>query len=154
MKRTFVKFIASGFYTGYSPLVPGTTGTVPAWLLAYFVVKDNLLLIIPVTLAMCVLSVWSATEAEKIFGHDAKKIVTDEWAGMFITLLFVPWSLTNYLIGFVAFRLFDVIKLPPAAQAERLPRGWGVTMDDVVAGIQANIVTQVAIYILNRVGST
>jgi len=154
MKRTFVKFIASGFYTGYSPLVPGTTGTVPAWLLAYFVVKDNLLLIIPVTLAMCVLSVWSATEAEKIFGHDAKKIVTDEWAGMFITLLFVPWSLTNYLIGFGAFRLVDVIKLPPAAQAERLPRGWGVTMDDVVAGIQANIVTQVAIYILNRVGST
>jgi len=152
MKRGFIKFIASGLYTGYSPIVPGTTGTVPAWLLAYFVVKDDLALILPVTVAMIILSVWSATEAEKIFGHDAKKIVTDEWAGMFITLLFVPYSLTNYLIGFVAFRAFDVIKIPPAAQAERLPRGWGVTMDDVVAGVQACIVTHIAVYIMSRMG--
>ncbi len=151
MKRGFIKFIASGLYTGYSPIVPGTTGTVPAWLLAYFVVKDNLWAFVTVTAIMCILSVWSATEAEKIFGHDAKKIVTDEWAGMFITLLFVPYSLTNYLIGFVAFRAFDVIKIPPAAQAERLPRGWGVTMDDVVAGIQANILTHIAVFILNRI---
>ena len=46
------------------------------------------------------------------------------------------------------------IKLPPAAQAERLPRGWGVTMDDVVAGIQANILTHIAIYILTRINAT
>jgi phosphatidylglycerophosphatase A len=73
--------------------------------------------------------------------------VIDEWAGMFVALLFVPVTLTNYLIAFVAFRAFDVIKLPPAAQSERLPIGWGVTMDDIVAGIQANVFTQIVIWI-------
>lgn len=79
-------------------------------------------------------------------GHDSRYIVIDEWAGMFVAVLFVPWSLTNYIIAFFAFRIFDVIKLPPAARFEKLPAGWGITMDDIAAGVQANLVVQ--IYIL------
>lgn len=154
MKRTFVKLVASGFYTGYSPLVPGTTGTVPAWLIAWFLIGGNQVALGIASVIMFFVSVWSATEAEKIYGHDAKKIVADEWIGMFLTLLFVPYSLVNYGIGFVAFRVFDVIKIPPAAQAERMPRGWGVTMDDVVAAVQANIATQVIIWAIARYGNS
>jgi phosphatidylglycerophosphatase A len=95
-------------------------------------------------------SVWTAQKMEPVLGHDARKIVIDEWTGMFLTLMFIPYSLVNYVIAFAAFRLFDVIKLPPAGQSERLPGGWGVTMDDVVAGIQANIVTQAVIFVLDR----
>lgn len=154
MKRALVKFIASGLYTGYSPIVPGTTGTVPAWLIAWFLLGHNQIILGAATVLMFFLSVWSATEAEKIFGHDAKAIVTDEWIGMFISVLLIPHTLTAYLIAFVAFRLFDVIKIPPAAQAERLPVGWGVTMDDVVAGIQANIATWVVLWGLARFVNT
>jgi len=150
MKRALVKLLASGFGTGYSPIVPGTTGTVPAWLIAWFLVGGDQTVLIGATVVMCALSVWLAHEAEKLYGHDAKKIVSDEWAGMFISVLFVPFTLTNYIIAFVAFRAFDVLKIPPAAQAERLPGGWGVTMDDVVAGVQANVSTQILIWLLAR----
>lgn len=95
------------------------------------------------------LSIYLASAAENIFGHDSKKIVIDEWAGMMIALIFVPYSLLNYTIAFVAFRLLDAIKIPPASTAERLPSGWGVTADDIVAGIQANILTQLIVYVIN-----
>ena len=68
---------------------------------------------------------------------------------MFITLILVPYSLLNYTIAFVAFRGFDAVKIWPANVAENLPRGWGVTADDVVAGIQANLFTHLIIYIIN-----
>lgn len=100
------------------------------------------------TAVVLALSVWSAGEAEKLFGHDARKIVIDEWAGMLIAFWLLPYSLTNYAIAFIAFRAFDVVKIPPARQCERLPGGWGVTMDDVVAGIQANLFTQLVIWIM------
>ncbi len=142
--RTFLaKLIATGLFSGYIKPFPGTWGTLPAWLIAFFLIGNNLTLLAVVTAVTSVVSIWSAGEAEKLFGHDAKKIVIDEWAGMFLTLLFVPFSLGAYITGFVAFRAFDVLKIAPAAQLENLPRGWGVTMDDIMAGIYANIVTQV-----------
>lgn len=145
-KAHFVKLIASGLYSGYSPTVPGTTGTLPALALAWFLVGQNDTAMIITALIMTGLSVWFASEAEALFGHDAKKIVIDEWAGMFIALLFLPYTWQCYLLAFVAFRLFDVLKILGAAQAEKLPRGWGVTADDVVAGIQANLFSQAVIY--------
>lgn len=154
MKNGFVKLVASGLYSGYSPIIPGTTGSVPPWLITWFLFAGDQLVLGIATIVMFFISVWAASEAELLYGHDAKKIVTDEWIGMFLTLLFVPYSLLNYIIGFVAFRVFDVVKIPPAAQAERLPRGWGVTMDDVVAGVQANILTQIIIRLIAHFGNS
>ena len=147
-KDAIIKFLATGFYSGCSPTIPGTTGTIPAWLIAFFLIRGNTMILGIAAVVMTLLSVVIATIAEGILGHDSKKIVVDEWAGMFITLLFVPYSLANYIIAFVTFRGFDAIKIYPADRAERLPRGWGVTADDVVAGIQANILTYLIIYIL------
>ena len=146
MKNWLTKCFATGLFTGYSPTVPGTVGTLPAWLIAWFIIGDNQSLLIAGTVVMTMASVWLATLAEPLFGHDAKKIVIDEWAGMFVSLLLIPYQWEYYLLAFAAFRVFDVLKIPPAAQAERLPRGWGVTADDIVAGIQANLVTQAAIW--------
>ncbi|HKK20104.1 MAG TPA: phosphatidylglycerophosphatase A [candidate division Zixibacteria bacterium] len=148
MRDFITKLIATGLFSGCGKPFPGTWGTIPAWLIAFFFIKDNLPVMGVVTVVTIIISIWSATEAEKLFGHDAKKIVIDEWAGMFITLLLVPYSLTAYAIGFVAFRAFDVVKVPPAAQLEGLPKGWGVTMDDVMAGIYANIATQLIVRFL------
>ena len=148
------KLTATGMYSGYSPLVPGTVGTIPAWLIAFLLIRGDPSILAVVAAAVFIVSVWSAGKAEQMLGHDSKKIVIDEWAGMFLALLFVPYSFGNYLIAFFAFRAFDVIKLPPAARAEKLPGGWGVTMDDVVAGIQANVMTQVVLLVVGWFGSS
>ncbi len=148
MYKNFLIFISTGCYTGFLKPFPGTWGTIPAWLIAFFFIKDDLFLLSIVTVVTFFISVWAAGKAEDYFGHDARKIVIDEWAGMFVALLFVPYSLVNYGIAFVSFRAFDVIKIPPARQLEKLPGGWGVTMDDIVAGIHANLFTQLVIYLM------
>ncbi len=124
----------------------------PAWLIAYFLIGGRLngyAMIIAAALSI-IISILLASAAEKFYGHDSKKIVIDEWAGMMITLILVPYSLINYIIAFIAFRFFDAVKIPPASNVEKLPSGWGVTADDVVAGVQANLLTQLLIYIINN----
>ncbi len=152
MKTALAKLIATGLYSGFGRPFPGTWGTIPAWLIGFFIIRGDQVLLGAAALLASVLSVWSAGEAEKVYGHDARKIVIDEWAGMFVTLLFVPHTLLAYGMAFVAFRVFDVIKLWPAAQAERLPGGWGITMDDIAAGVQANIAVQIILWGLTRWG--
>ncbi len=147
MREFFVKFVATGLFSGYMRPYAGTWGTIPAWLIGWFLLRGD---VVGLSVAAAVsfgLSVWSAGEAEKLFGHDARKIVMDEWTGMFITLLFIPPDIVWYGAAFFAFRLFDVVKIPPARQMENLPGGWGVTMDDVIAGIQANIALHIVIYL-------
>ena len=153
MKKFIAKMLAKGFWSGYFPITPGTFGSIPPWLIAFFLIQNNLLGLIMAATAATIVSVWSAGEAEKELGHDARKIVIDEWAGMFITLLFVPYSLINYAIAFFVFRALDVVKIYPARQAERLPAGWGITMDDVVAGVQSNLVTHLIIWLIKQSSS-
>ncbi len=147
-KGTIVKAIASGFYSGYSPIVPGTTGTIPAWLIAYFIIRADPVILPVAAIITLLFSVYISGKAEPILGHDAKKIVIDEWAGMFVTLVVVPFSLLNYVIAFLSFRALDAVKFFPANAAEKLPRGWGVTADDLVAGIQANLLTHLIVFVL------
>jgi phosphatidylglycerophosphatase A len=152
MYQKIVLAAATGLYSGYLRPFSGTWGTIPAWGLAFFVTGGQLLLHIAITIVLLFISVWASGEAEKTLGQDSKSIVIDEWAGMFVAVLFVPVSLTNYLIAFAAFRFFDVVKLPPAAQFERLPGGWGVTMDDIVAGVHACIVVHGYLWIMRMIG--
>lgn len=148
-----IKFLASGFCSSFRKdiiPIPGTRGTVPIWLIAYFLVRGNQPVTIGLAIGITILSVYLSGKAEKYWGHDAKEIVIDEWAGMMITLILVPYSLINYIAAFVFFRLTDIIKIPPARNAEKLPGGWGITIDDVVAGIQANILTHLFVYVVNN----
>ena len=151
MKLAATKCIATGFYSGYMKPYPGTWGTIPAWLIAYFLVGGHTALLAVAIILTFLVSVWSSGAAEKELGHDARRIVIDEWAGMLVAVMFLPYNLSAYLMAFVAFRFYDVIKLPPAAQFERLPRGWGITMDDVVAGIQANLTVHLILFVAARV---
>lgn len=147
MKQGFVTFIATGMWSGLLRPFSGTWGTIPAWAVAFFLTGSNASLHIVMTIVLTAISVWSAGQAEKWLGQDAKSIVIDEWAGMFVAVLFVPVTLANYLAAFVAFRFFDVVKLWPASQFERLPGGWGVTMDDIAAGAHACIVVHLYLWL-------
>jgi phosphatidylglycerophosphatase A len=83
------------------------------------------------------LGVWAASGAEKYFGRvDPGHVVIDEVVGQLLTFLVRPDASWKWLLaGFVLFRIFDVVKPFPARQAERLPGGWGIMTDDVVAGL-------------------
>jgi len=147
MKNFLVKLFATGLFTGYLRPFPGTWGTIPAWLIAWFLLKGDPTLTWAAAILTTLLSTALASLAEPMLGHDSRKIVIDEWAGMFVALLFVPHSLEMYIASFVAFRVFDVIKLWPARRFEKLPGGLGVTADDIAAGIHTIIFVQIVIYV-------
>jgi phosphatidylglycerophosphatase A len=148
--KQLTRFLATGAYSGYFPIVPGTVGTIPAWLIAWFFLGHSTTVLVVATIVTTAISVWSATGAETFLGHDSKKIVIDEWAGMFISLLFLPYRLEIYLAAFLFFRFYDVIKPFPAGHCESYPRGWGVTLDDVFAGIYANLTCWLCLFALGR----
>ena len=96
---------------------------------------------LPVFLALLVagtgVAVWAAGEAEHVLGHDANAISIDEAVGQSITLLFVPHTIVAFTAAFLLFRLFDIWKPLGAREIQKLPGGWGVVADDVIAGIVA-----------------
>jgi len=144
--KGFVRLLATGIYTGEMRPFPGTWGTLPGFALCIFLFGFGVELQIGITIVTIFLSVLFASLAERDLGHDAKPIVIDEIAGIMVTLVFVPRVWYYYVLGFLFFRAMDVIKLPPARQSESLPSGWGITADDVMAGIYANLLLQVVIY--------
>lgn len=144
------KVIASGFGSGYSPFAPGTAGSLVALIpvaLCFYLnwpsetssISLNTIILI-LTMVFLVLGILSSNKLEKLWGHDAQKIVVDEMVGQWIALLFIPISWLNILLAFILFRLFDIFKPWPIRNAEKWPAGWGVMGDDVLAGIFANIV--------------
>ncbi len=101
--------------------------------------------------ALFALGVWAAGEAEKFFGRtDPGQVVVDEVVGQMLTFLLLPHATWKWLVGgFLLFRAFDIVKPFPARQAERIPRGWGIMLDDVVAGLYSLAVLAV-IGLVNR----
>ena len=88
-----------------------------------------------------IVGVWSATEAERHFGGvDPGPVVIDEVVGMLMTLALHPVTIAGALVGFVVFRILDVIKPWPARQLEDLPAGFGIVLDDAMAGVYGNLI--------------
>jgi len=129
------KLIASGLGTGYSPLAPGTAGSALAVAIAWLMRSHwETPLALVFTLWAALVGVGVCNRMEKVWGHDNGRMVIDEVAGQWLTLSFVPLNPFTAVAGFFLFRALDIIKPPPARQAEKLPRGWGVMADDLVAG--------------------
>ncbi|MFH2056619.1 MAG: phosphatidylglycerophosphatase A [bacterium] len=146
MREFIVKLTASGLGTGYAPIFPGTWGTIPGVVIAWLLFGYSWPLQVGLTMAMLAVGVWAASAAEHYYGHDGKKIVIDEVAGIMVAYLWVPVLWQYYLLGFVIFRILDIIKPFPAARWESLPRGWGVMADDFVVGVYTGVVLQILIY--------
>lgn len=138
-------FIATFGYTGLSPKMPGTVASFAAALLIGFAAPSNQTLLILIVISF-LLGLWSCPYVEKMLGQkDPGRVVIDEVLGILITFLILPVSLNWFVVflGFFFFRVFDITKFFPVNQAERLPGGYGVMLDDVVAGIYANLCLQV-----------
>ena len=135
-------FVATCGYLGYVPIAPGTFGSALG-LGVFFAVRETAS--VPVEVAAIVVlfavGVWSGTVAEHHFGGiDPGPVVIDEVVGMLITLAFIPVTLTGAVVGFVVFRVLDVVKPWPSASFEKLPGGLGVMADDGMAAIYGNLV--------------
>ena len=102
---------------------------------------------IGIVVLISVLGIFIAGEAENIYGRkDCPHIVIDEIAGMLTTLVLLPQGIGFLLAGFIAFRIFDILKPFPVGLAERrLPGGWGIMMDDILAGVYAGLVVRVGV---------
>lgn len=147
--RKQIKFITSFFYLGHSPFMPGTMGSLGG-LAVYFLVRSNEVLYGFIIIFLFFLGVLFAGEAEKIYRRkDAGMIVIDEACGMLLALYFVPSSMFSVILGFLLFRLLDILKPPPAKSVERLAGSMGIMFDDVIAAIYTNLILQ----IIFRVGS-
>jgi phosphatidylglycerophosphatase A len=143
-------FLATAAYTGYFPIAPGTVGSVVG--VAIFCAVRHLFPVYADSIGIAVtlvVGIWSAGIVEKKLGlKDPGPVVIDEVLGMWLTLAFLPITLTGLIVGFVIFRVFDVIKPFPANRAERLPGGWGIMLDDAVCGVYAQIVLRLLIFVV------
>jgi phosphatidylglycerophosphatase A len=132
--------VATMFGAGRAPAVPGTFGTLaavpPAVLLAHLLPPWGFAL---ATGVLAFLAIWTSGVAARAMGlKDPRPVVIDEAAGLFVTLLYLPVGVETVAIGFVLFRLMDILKPFPARRAEDLPGGWGIVVDDLIAGAYAN----------------
>jgi phosphatidylglycerophosphatase A len=138
----FILILATGFGVGYSPIAPGTLGTLLAIPVYYFLSAIPSPIYEITLIGFFFLSVWISENAEIFFGKkDDQRIVIDEMMGFLTTMLWVPKTVHFIIIGFFLFRLFDILKPFPIRRLEkRLKGGYGVVLDDVIAGVYANIV--------------
>jgi phosphatidylglycerophosphatase A len=138
----FISLLATGFGVGYSPVAPGTLGTLIAIPVYYFLSAIPSPIYEITLIGFFFLSVWISENAEIFFGKkDDQRIVIDEMMGFLITMLWVPKATHFIVIGFFLFRLFDILKPFPIRRLERgLKGGFGVVLDDVIAGVYANII--------------
>ena len=142
-------FLATVGYCGYSPIAPGTVGSA-AGLVVYLLVwwAQWPLFEAALILVLFVTGVWAGTTSERYFGGiDPGPIVLDEVVGMLMTLAFIPVGMTGALIGFLLFRLFDVLKPFPAGRFETLHGGLGVMADDAMAAIYANLALRLVLWV-------
>ncbi len=133
------ELIATWFGSGYLPKAPGTWGSLAAlpfaWVILSFFPGPYVLLVASAILLP--VGVWASTlHSETLGTHDAGEIVVDEVVGQWIVLSVAPFSLLGWLAAFVLFRIFDVLKPWPISWIDkRISGGWGIMLDDVVAGI-------------------
>lgn len=155
-RRTPAVWIGTVGGAGYFPVLPGTVGSavgvgiVVALDAIPFGTTGRDAALIGAAVLIFFIGVWAAGESEKFFGRtDPGHVVIDEVVGQMVTFLLVPhasWKLL--LTGLVLFRVFDVTKPFPAGRAERLPGGWGIMIDDLLAGVYALVALAFLGYIL------
>jgi phosphatidylglycerophosphatase A len=116
------------------------------WYLAWAGNLPPMLFSILITCIITLLGIWSSGIVEQIWGKDPSRVVIDEVAGMCISLLFLPVQIKYLLCALILFRFFDIVKPLYIKNMELLPGGWGIMMDDVLAGIYTNIILSVVVW--------
>jgi phosphatidylglycerophosphatase A len=166
------RLIATGLFSGYSPWASGTVGTavgVLFYLIPGFEKSEVLSAMIALGFLAGVATAAKVAAAEghrltasaalakakfqprSAHGPDPSIIVIDEIVGMWISLLWIPKTVIAVAVAFILFRVMDVLKPEPARTVEKLPGGWGIMLDDVVAGLYANIAAHAFLFLTRQI---
>ncbi len=140
-KGKIVLFFATGAYVGNVPFAPGTFGSLLGLVVCFLLTTVPISVAAIIVVALILFSVWVSEHAEKMMGKkDPGSVVIDEVAGMVVTMIGIPFGVVTAITGFILFRLLDIVKPPPVRFfQDDLAGGAGIVMDDVAAGIIANI---------------
>jgi phosphatidylglycerophosphatase A len=138
------------FGAGLLPGMPGTFGTagaIPLYLLVNFLHTRYRALFL---LIIIIGAIWSSHRSQCILGTvDPREIVIDEVAGFLLSIIFIPFTLRNLIVGFFLFRFFDILKPPPIKMIEeKVKGGCGIVLDDLVAGVYAYLSLRFLLYML------
>jgi phosphatidylglycerophosphatase A len=147
--RNPVHFLAFGLGSGAVPKAPGTFGTLAAVPLWYLLAQTALPVYLALILIAFVIGIWLCGRTSRDLGvHDHGGIVWDEFVGYWITMIAVPVDWIWALLGFILFRLFDILKPWPIGPVDRrVHGGLGIMLDDVLAGVMAAVVLQGLIWL-------
>jgi phosphatidylglycerophosphatase A len=154
-KGKIALFVATGANVGKIPFAPGTFGSLLGLMICFLLSLTSVPVAAMAAIVLILVSVWASEHAEKIMGKkDPGSVVIDEVAGMVITMVGIPFGPLTATSGFILFRLLDIIKPPPVRFfQDDLPGGAGIVMDDVAAGIIANILLQVICLVFGGISS-
>ena len=148
------KIIATSFGLGYIPWAPGTFGALLGALLVWITYSfsldflSNTLIIIGLSVFSYIIGVWSTKKLSAEWGDDPSKVVMDETCGMLITMVAVDFSLMSLGLGFVLFRFYDIVKPMGIRKLDNMKGAHYVMLDDVLAGIYANVTLQLILKLI------
>ncbi len=138
LKEYLAFLVATGGFVGKIPIAPGTLGTLVAIPIMFIYWDKGILAQLSIAAAVFFIGLWaSIVIVEKYKEKDPEYIVIDEIAGFMITMIGIKLTLIHLALGFILFRLYDILKPPPIKMFEKLPSGLGVMADDIVAGVYA-----------------
>ena len=144
-----ILFLGSGTYLGYIPLASGTFGTLWGlpiyYCLSALSIRDQIFIVFG---SIC-LAIFIAGSAEKILGvKDPSQVVIDEITGYMTAMIGISFSWTGAILGFFIFRILDILKPYPIRKIDQnLPGGWGIVLDDVLAGVYTQIILRIVVYL-------
>ena len=145
-----ILFLGQGLGLGRIPFAPGTVGKLPGILLVWVFWQGGDEIYLALTAVVTLSAVWIAgRSAESLGVADDPRIVIDEIAGVLVAFALVPPSWLALVVGFCVFRILDIAKPPPISTADRQVKGgFGIVLDDVLAGIGTNLVLQLLFRVL------
>lgn len=142
-----IRLIATGLFSGYSPVIPGTAGTAVGLIIYAIPGFESIPNIFIFTCVFLILGIYTSSRMERYKGEDPACVVIDEIVGMWVSLIFIPKNILLAILGFIIFRFFDIVKLQPALYVERYRKGIGIMLDDIVSAIYTNITIHLLIWI-------
>ena len=148
MKRLTAIAAGSVFGIGYLPIAPGTFGSLAAAVLyLLFPAMAPLGIFVPLIIATSAIGVWAGGVMETEYGKDPSAVVIDELAGQWLALAALPATPVAAVLAFIFFRVYDIAKPGPVDRLQNLPGGWGIMMDDLLAGLLANLTVRLVMAI-------
>lgn len=145
MRNSIIKILASVFFLGYIPVLSGTVSTIFGVIL-YLLVSNLKNFYFLATALLLILGFLICGQAEKIFNQkDSRYIVIDEVCGIMLTFFLIPPRLGYLVLGFLLFRLLDILKPPPIRNIGLLNGSLGIMSDDILAAVYANILLQAVV---------